>query len=173
MFPSSDQNGVSPRELYTGIKPDYEREVRELSFGDYAQAHEDFDNNTNLPRERTRGCIALFSKGNAAGSWKLYSLKTDVEISRDNWTSLPMTDIVIQRMNALYEVDEKINKLILQPFVEDEELVVESRREDVLDLLEPEILNDMPQFDQDGIENEAEVDDTGFDIGHEEEYYHH
>jgi hypothetical protein len=69
MFPSSEhRDGVSPRELYTGIKPNYDREVRKLSFGEYTQAYEDLDNNTNLPRKRTRGCIALFSKGM---SWKL------------------------------------------------------------------------------------------------------
>ena len=73
-----------------------------------------------MSRERTRGCIAIFPKGNAAGSWKLYSLKTDAEITRDNWTSLPMPDVVIDRMNAHYEADEKINNEILLPFAENE-----------------------------------------------------
>lgn len=173
MFPSSDQrDGVSPRELYTGIKPDYDREVRELSFGDYIQAHEDFDTNTNLPRERTRGCIALFSKGNAAGSWKMYSLKTDMEITRDNWTPLPMPDVVIDRMNALYDADEKTNSKIMRPFVEDAGIVVNDashQNTNISDLLEPEVLNEMQQFDPDGIDIENDEEAQSFPIGHEEE----
>lgn len=172
MFPSSEQrDGVSPRELYSGIKPDYDREVREMSFGDYVQAHENFDNNTNLPRERTRGCIALFPKGNDAGSWKLYSLKTDAEITRDNWTSLPMPDVVIDRMNALYEADEKINNKILMPFAENETLEVfdERRNVNVEDLVEPEVLNNVPQYDQNEVDNETEDEDQGFNYGHEDD----
>jgi hypothetical protein len=40
LFPHSLQKDyVSPRELYTGIKPDFSKDVKGLSFGDYGQAH--------------------------------------------------------------------------------------------------------------------------------------
>ena len=37
------------------------------------------------------------------------------------------------------------------------------------DLVESEVLNDVPQFDQDGVDNDIEDEDQGFDYGHEED----
>lgn len=101
-FPVSMQmDGASPRELYTGIKPDFEKDVKDLSFGDYVQAHQDFETNTNLPRERTRGYIALYPKGNTLGTLKLYSLLIHQEIARRTWTKLRIPIKVIGRINTL------------------------------------------------------------------------
>lgn len=69
LFPASEQkDDTSPKENYLGVKPDYYSDVKDLAFGDYVQAHEDYDEFTNLPRERTRGCIALYPKGNSQGA---------------------------------------------------------------------------------------------------------
>lgn len=63
LFTASEQNtGISPKESFTGIEPDYGIDVRHLAFGKYVQAHDGYDTNTNLSRERTRGCIALCPK---------------------------------------------------------------------------------------------------------------
>ena len=168
MFPSGDQrDSISPREMYTGIKADYKRDVRGLSFGEYVQAHEDYDQNTNLPRERTRGCIALYPKGNAGGSWKFYSLKTNMEITRDNWTILPIPDIVIDRVNAIYEADERVDSIILPDYNEDEKKIIQESG-GIEGLLEPEYVNEVPQLDQNGVEFEDDRDIV--DNGHEEEH---
>lgn len=94
-----------------------------------------------------------------------------MEITRDNWTPLPMPDIVIDRMNTLYEADEKTNSKILQPFEEDAPFGNEEQRENnrLEDLIEQDTLNDVTQFDQDGVDNEVADEEQGFNIGHEEE----
>ena len=171
MFPRSDQKDeVSPRELFTGIKLDYNRDVRNLAFGSYVQAHEDFDNNTNLPRERTRGCIALYPKCNSAGSWKFYSLKTNLEITRDNWTSLPAPDVVIDRVNTLYEADEKVFDILSDENKDD--VNIDHTSFNVDDLIESEILNETEQFEPDGIDQPNDKCDEVeyFEVEHEEEH---
>lgn len=174
LFTASEQkDGISPKESYTGVKPDYNKDVRGIAFGTYVQAHEDFDTLTNLPRERTRGCIALYPKGNAGGAWKFYSLRTNQEITRDHWTVLAMPDIVIDRLNVLYSTDEHVQDLIRAPL---DEVVPQVRGVDdmeppvggVNDLIEPEIFNNQPQFRDVESEEGGDVDRI-FENGHENE----
>jgi hypothetical protein len=98
-------------------------------------------------------------------------IKTDIEIARDNWTPLPMPDIVINRMNVLYDMEEKINSKILQPFAENEPILIDEHvaNDRVEDLEEPEVLNGVPQLAFDEVDNEIEEEEQGFIIGHEEE----
>jgi hypothetical protein len=171
LFPHSLQKDyVSPRELYTGIKPDFSKDVKGLSFGDYVQAHEDYEKSTNLPRERTRGCIALYPKGNSVGTWKFYSLLTLQEITRDNWTKLPIPDIVIEKMNSLYRVDEGVLDIVgRQP----EEIVIHRvPNNNINDLVETEVINEVMQYNDVDLEiPEAEQDILEHIDGHEPENY--
>ncbi len=56
---------VCPKVLFTGIKPNYRKELS-LAFGDYVEEHVDTDNTS---RERSVPCIALYPIGNATGTW--------------------------------------------------------------------------------------------------------
>lgn len=107
IFPASaSPDALGPRELFTGIKLDYKRDLK-FSVGDYVQTYESLDK-TNGPEERTRGCIALYPLNNKAGSWKFYSLSSDREISRDDGAILPMPDVVIDRLKIIYDADERV-----------------------------------------------------------------
>ena len=78
--------------------------------------------------------------GNFHGSWKLYSLRSDKEITRDNWTHLPIPDIVLERINRLYMADETINQLN-----EDNDTDHDSREEcDKLDT----VIDDLVEIDE-------------------------
>ena len=71
-----------------------------LSFGDYVQAHEDNGLKQNTDLERTTGAIFVLSTGNLSGSCKFLSLATGEVITREKWTVVPMTQDVINKLNA-------------------------------------------------------------------------
>jgi hypothetical protein len=56
---------MSPAFLFTGVKPNYQK-VFGLSFGDYDEV---YGGTTNTSKERSVPCIALYTAGNASGSW--------------------------------------------------------------------------------------------------------
>jgi hypothetical protein len=90
--------GMSPRELYTGVKTDYLRECK-IGFGEYVQVYND-DDTTNSMRERTRGAISLGTSGNLQGTYLFMDLITWKVIKRRAWTVLPMPVEVINQLNS-------------------------------------------------------------------------
>jgi Reverse transcriptase (RNA-dependent DNA polymerase) len=94
-------NGVSeihsPRFLLVGRDLTYDKHVR-LPFGSYVQTHEE---HTNDMRHRTLGAICLGPTGNAQGGHYFFSLTSGSRIIRHRWTSLPMPDDAIQRVNQI------------------------------------------------------------------------
>ena len=98
MFPAKGGiTNASPRTLMTGIKLDYNKHCR-LTLGSYVQVHEE-PSLTNSPTARTIGAITLGPTGNLQGGYKFLNLWTGKKITRRNWTHLPMTIEVIERVN--------------------------------------------------------------------------
>jgi hypothetical protein len=98
---------VSSRELFTGVKPNYSRDLR-AEFGEYVQAHvvpSGLDKSG--PKPRTVGAIALMSADNNRGTWWFMGLKTGGFFKADRWDILPMPDIVIELMNQRYDKDQQ------------------------------------------------------------------
>ena len=101
LFPPADgvSDTMSPRMLVTGLpNPDY-RQCK-LEFGAYVQVFED-NLPSNTTKARTRGAIALYHTGNAAGDYFFMSLTTGTVIQRHQWTELPITDDAIARVHEL------------------------------------------------------------------------
>jgi hypothetical protein len=69
---SSLDGTVCPKVLFTGLKPNYRKELS-LAFGDYVEVHTGTDNTS---RERSVPCIALYPVGNATGTWQFWNLRT-------------------------------------------------------------------------------------------------
>jgi hypothetical protein len=99
---------VSSRELFTGVKTNYLRDVR-AEFGEYVQAHvSPGELNKRGPGERTVGAIAMCSADNQRGTYWFMSLKTGSFFRADRWTPLPMTDDVIGHMNRMHDQDQPL-----------------------------------------------------------------
>jgi len=98
-FPAHDgiSDTLSPRSIVTGSNIDFNKHCK-LEFGAYVQAHEEHD---NTMATRTTGAIALRPTGNAQGGYYLYSLSTGRVLTRNNWTSLPMPQDVVDRVHTL------------------------------------------------------------------------
>jgi len=90
-------NGVlSPRVLFTGIKPNYKRELS-LAFGDYVEVH---NGTTNTSKERSIPCIALYPLGNSTGSWLFWSISTRSYVRRSTWVKMVTTQLVTTAMDS-------------------------------------------------------------------------
>lgn len=98
-FPFEDgiSSTLSPRVLVTGKPVDCAKHCR-IEFGRYAQIHEEHDNSMT---SRTTGAIALGPTGNSQGSYFFLSLVSGRSVNRGHWTELPITEDVIQRVNAM------------------------------------------------------------------------
>ena len=83
----------------TGIKLDYSKHFR-LPLESYVQVHDE-PSPTNSPIARTVGAITLGPTGNLQGGYKFLNLWTGKKITRQNWTHLPMTSEVIDRINKI------------------------------------------------------------------------
>jgi hypothetical protein len=92
-------NDISPRNIMTGIQFDYNKHCQ-LPFGAYVQAHQE-PSPTNTQAARTVGAICLGPTGNIQGSYKFLNLRTARLITRRRWTTLPMPQEVIDRVNQL------------------------------------------------------------------------
>lgn len=89
---------ISPRELLTGIKPDFNVFAR-AKFGEYAQVSVD-DTVTNHMGPRTVGAICLGPRATLAKpTYMWYVLSTGRVINRNSWTPIPMPDDVIELLN--------------------------------------------------------------------------
>lgn len=88
---SSQTDKTSPREQFLGRRLDMKLDLR-VQFGAYVQATVPNTDNTMVPR--TEGCIAMLPTGNRTGSVKMWRMATNTTVTRDQFTALPMPDIV-------------------------------------------------------------------------------
>lgn len=105
---------VSPRELFTGIKFDYARDMK-FEFGEYVHAHVPPPEMAKRgPQHRTVGSIALCSTGNDRGGWWFMSLRKKTFFNALRGTALPMPDVVIDVLNALHFQDEGVKETAME-----------------------------------------------------------
>ena len=101
------KSGVSesliPHTLLTGVKFDYKCHCK-LSFGAYAQVHED-NLPTNSQQAQKLGAICLGQSGNLKGGYKFMNLRTGKRLTCRKWTTLTMPQEVIDRINKLGDDD--------------------------------------------------------------------
>lgn len=105
---------VSPRELFTGIKFDYARDMK-FEFGQYVQATvipQDSEKNGNKPR--AVASIALCSTGNDRGGCWFMSLKKKTFFNALRGVVLPMPDVVIDLLNRYAEEEEGVKEALLE-----------------------------------------------------------
>jgi hypothetical protein len=106
-------NKISPRELFTGRKIDYKRDLR-FGFGDYAQVETTNVINKNSVRNpRMEGAIAMAPTGNLQGSVIFYLLSTKKFVARDSFKILPMPNEIIDHLNNLAGTDSRANDDVL------------------------------------------------------------
>jgi hypothetical protein len=87
---------LSPRVLFTGIKPNYKKELS-LAFGDYVEVH---NGTTNTSRERSLPCIALYPLGNSTGSWLFWNLANRSYLRRSHWVKMVTTSLISSGLNG-------------------------------------------------------------------------
>lgn len=75
-----------------------------IAFRDYVEA---YDGTDNTARTSSVACIALYTAGNATGSWVLWKIKTRNRIRRTNVKKLVMNELVINAMNAVAADDDR------------------------------------------------------------------
>jgi len=99
-------NGVSdvfsPFTLIDGHQLDFDKHCA-LRPGLYCEVHDEPDP-SNTEVERTTSGIALGPAPSFSGSWEFMSLQTGRKVTRRDWTRLPITDAVIDRVHELANV---------------------------------------------------------------------
>jgi len=98
---ANSAGGISAREAFTGIKTDYQRDIK-IGFGEYVQVYDE-DRVTNTMRERTIGALSLGPTGNLQGTYLFLSLSTWDVIRRRTWTIIPITKEIIALINKRAE----------------------------------------------------------------------
>ena len=117
---SALQEVQPPRVLFTGLKPNYIKELR-FAFGDYVEV---YNVTTNTSKEPSLPCIALYSVGNATSTWVMWCISTKAYERRLVWTKMVTNDMEIRTMNSYAEdANEK-------------EEVVDEEPDDVPDLVD-------------------------------------
>ena len=108
-------DNVCPCSKFTGMKIDYAKEYC-LGFGDYAESYDPRAEkaSNNVLVERTEPCIALYSSRNLNDSWVLYNLKANAYVRRTQWTKLPMSESIINKMNVLAGVGSSITAAYIE-----------------------------------------------------------
>ena len=102
-FPAKDgiADNMSPLTMMTGRPfPDFNSLT--LEFGTYVHIYED-NNPTNTSKSRTTPAITLNQTGSVLGGYFFMSLITGKEVSRQQWTVLPMPDEAILAVEAMAE----------------------------------------------------------------------
>lgn len=105
MFRRLDR-GPCPRVGFTGVKLDYKRDLRS-DYGEYCEVSV-ASGSASGGKEAARSvsAISLCGSGNAKGSWWFFDIQTMKPFLADRWTALPTTDLVIERMNYIHDLDE-------------------------------------------------------------------
>jgi len=98
-FPGSDgvSKILSPRYIMTGRHLDYHHQVF-MEFGEYVQTHKD---HTNDMEPQTIGAICMGPLGNEQGGHFFLSLMTGKQLMLHRWTTLPMPQDAIERINEM------------------------------------------------------------------------
>ena len=192
---STNEEFVSPREMFTGRKLDYKKDLR-LKFGEYIQATSP-NIISNSIASRTVVCIALLPVGNYQGSFKVLQLANMRIVTRDHWVKLPITTEVIQFLNSIALKQKNLiandlkfkrgnNELQLEedlPIVEDQHAIyaeetmnpggIQVAKEDNI----IEINKENVTQEDDRIENQyyrgANYDDVDMELEDEEFYYNY
>jgi hypothetical protein len=107
MLPSTlRQDAISPREAFTGVKVDYDRDIK-YGFLDYVQTltpNITAKNSTSVAR--TEGCLFLLNQKDGSASFlSLNSLKV---VIRDHGTVIPMPDAVISRIKEMSAQQKRV-----------------------------------------------------------------
>ena len=99
-FPTGP-NKTAPRVLLTGHKIRYKQELS-IGFGDYVEVLTPPKvKRSSVLVPRSEPAIALCPCGNVRGSWIFLNLKTGKLIRRSIWRRMPMTELVVKRMDEL------------------------------------------------------------------------
>ena len=118
-FPSP--NGIheymSPLTIMTGV-PNPSYLSFKIEFGQYVQAH-DHPNVTNSMKTRTTPAIALGASKSENG-WYFMSLETGKKILRYRWTTLPISQSVIDRVHKMADLLKIKNKSTNLPLFSEE-----------------------------------------------------
>ncbi len=93
---SALQDNVCPRVLFTGVKPNYRKEL-ELAFGDYVELYTGTDNTS---KERSTPCIALYPVGNSTGAWQFWNLHLGKYMRHSTWVRMNTNELIIDMVNA-------------------------------------------------------------------------
>ena len=109
---SQREDPTRPYKLFRWQKIDYKRQLRIISFGDYAECHDPHVISNTMER-RTDPCIALLLLLNAQGSHLFYNLETRRTCVRDTWSEVPFPADILKRINKLAAGQRK--KLRVQP----------------------------------------------------------
>ena len=154
---------IPPKELLTGRKIDYKKDCS-LKFGEYVQVHDD-EMITNTLNERTLGAIVLGPIGNVQGSYSFLNLKTWKVIKRRAWVQIPMSSLVIDRINEKAEADIEMLKSKLGENFELEENDYPIILEEVEESSDEESIPDeMIELDkEESSESDAESENSGVD----------
>jgi len=110
---------ISPSEVLTGIKPDYNRDLR-LVFGAYCQVPVSSSVMDNTLKPRTVDTLALYPTTSARGSWKFYNLADGAIITAETWCCNPLPNSVIHQINQLDHYDHLYDSILpySSPFLE-------------------------------------------------------
>ncbi len=95
-FTSTHPQGPPPRELFTGWKVNANIDLRH-GFAECAQCKVRDTNNSM--QARTGGCTLLAPTGNVTGSSHMLHLETGKVIIGDQYTVIPMPDVVVTAIN--------------------------------------------------------------------------
>jgi hypothetical protein len=100
-FPT--KGGVSdtliPKTIMSGETLDFKKHLS-LKIGQYCQVHEE-DTPRNSQVARTKGALYLGPSGNLQGDFKFMALNSGKKIVQRSWDVIPLTDVVINRVNEL------------------------------------------------------------------------
>ena len=91
-------NKQSPREKYYGKKIDYQRDLR-AEFGEYCLSYDPNIAVINSMQPRAHECLTLYTDGN--GGMRMLNLATLRVVSRCKWTTIPLTENTISRIEGL------------------------------------------------------------------------
>ena len=117
-IPATDyiSDHISPLTMVTGQgAPDYKQ--MKIEFGAYAQVFEE-NQTTNTQDTRAIGCIALASYPDENGAFPFMNLNTGQVIWRRQFTEIPITDLVINRVHHLADADKQRNIVGGSPLIE-------------------------------------------------------
>ncbi len=105
------RSGISEKwgthELVSRTKLDAKLHCRAL-FGSYCETHEDPDI-TNTLDPRTKWGICMGPTGNLQGSYKFLSLSTGKKVSQRKFTEMPITALVIKKVEEMAVKDGAVN----------------------------------------------------------------